>query len=105
MDKENKMNYVVISINDYNSLQCNNINLKDDNTKLKNNIKVFEKYFFDNMLQNEDYKLNHIENFDLEDYYLRALICSFLEYGNFDINYLIDKIKKYKEDLENESKK
>ena len=105
---ENIKNVVVIDITDFNMLQCDNINLKDEVRDLKKKIKIFEDYFIDNLFENEEYWFNHIENYSLDDYYVRKLICKFLEYGSFEYQYMIDKIKEYKESKkesdENESK-
>ena len=97
---ENMRNVVVIDITDYNILQCDNINLGDELRDLQKKIKIFEDYFIKNILSNCNYELNHIEEYSLEDYYVRRIICNFLEYGNFDYQYMIDKIKEYKESME-----
>lgn len=58
---------------------------------------IYENYFFKSMFENEEYVFNNIKEFTLEDYYFRQLICKIYEYGNFEIDFLIDKIKHYKE--------
>ena len=106
---ENMRNVVVIDITDFNTLQCDNINLRDEVRDLKKKIKIFEDYFINNILASCKYELKNIENYSVEDYYVRIIICNFLEYGSFDYQYMINKIKDYKESKkesdENESKK
>ena len=97
---ENMRNVAVIDINLYNDLQCNNINLRDELRDLQKKIKIFEDYFIKNILSSCSYELNNIEDYSLEDYYVRRIICNFLQYGNFDYQYMIDKIKEYKESME-----
>lgn len=96
---ENMRNVVVIDITDYNILQCDNINLSDELRDLQKKIKIFEDYFIKNILSSCIYELKNIEDYSLEDYYVRRIICNFLEYGNFDYQYMIDKIKEYKESM------
>lgn len=105
---ENMKNVVIIDITDFNLLQCDNLNLRDEVRDLKKKIKIFEDYFINNILSNCSYELKNIKDYSLDDYHVRQIICNFLEYGNFDYQYMIDKIKDYKakeEDDNNESKK
>ena len=101
---ENMRNVVVIDITLFNELQCENSNLSKDLRDLQKKIKIFEDYFIKNILSNCNYELNHIEEYSVEDYYVRKIICDFLEYGNFDYQYMIDKIKEYKESKKEDDK-
>ena len=96
--------YVVIDIDKYNSLQAENIYLREKNKKLSTNMKVFEDYFIENILIKDDYELEKIEEYSIDDYYIRKIICDFLEYGSFDYQYMIDKIKEYKESKKEDDK-
>lgn len=97
--KENLKDYVVIDIDKYNNLQGENVYLREENKRLSSRMKVFEDYFIGNILSKCEYELNNIEEYSLNDYYVRKIICDFLEYGNFDYKYMLDKIKEYKESM------
>lgn len=108
MNKENMKNVVIMDIADFTVLQCDNLNLSDEVRDLKKKIKIFEDYFINNILNSCEYELARIEDYSVEDYYIRKIICEFLQYGSFDYQYMINKIKDYKEskkeDDNNESK-
>lgn len=73
------------------------------NKKLRNECKIYEDYFYNTILESHDYEINHIDDFTLDDYYVRKIIMDIFEYGNIDINYIIEKIKEYKSRKESES--
>lgn len=83
------------------------LNIKNDyyfeNIELKANMKVYEEYFYNNIFKSEEYYINNIEEFTLNDFYVRSIISNIFEYGNIDINYIIQKIKDYKSLKESES--
>lgn len=74
-----------------------------ENEKLKNECKIYENYFYDDIFKSNDYTLNNIKEFTLDDYYLKSIIMEIFEYGNIDVNYIIQKIKDYKLRKESES--
>ncbi|MBR3117575.1 MAG: hypothetical protein IKF36_06890 [Bacilli bacterium] len=102
--KENLKDYVVIDIDKYNNLQSKNIYLREENKRLSSKMKVFENYFIEGILSKLKYELNNIEEYSLDDYYVRKIICDFLEYGNFEYKYMVDKIKEYKESMKEDDK-
>ena len=101
--KENIKDYVVIDIDKYNNLQGENVYLREENKRLSNNMNLFENYFFKSILSDCEWELSKIEEFSLDDYYVRQLICKFLEYGSFDYQYMIDKIKEYTKSKDSDS--
>lgn len=103
--KENLKDYVVIDIDKYNNLQGENVYLREESKRLSSKMKLFENYFIENILSANKYELNNIEEYSLDDYYVRKIICDFLEHGNFDYKYVIDKIKEYKESMKEDDKK
>ena len=74
-----------------------------ENKKLRNECKIYEDYFYNTILENHNYEINHIDKFTLDDYYVRHVITDIFEYGNVDIDYIIQKIKEYKSRKESES--
>ena len=74
-----------------------------ENEKLKNECKIYEDYFYNNIFTNDKYEINNIEKFTLDDYCTRKIIMDIFEYGNIDIDYIIEKIKEYKSGMESES--
>lgn len=74
-----------------------------ENIELKANMKVYEDYFYNNIFKGNLYYLNNIKEYTLDDYCIRSIITSIFEYGNIDINYIIQKIKEYKSRKESES--
>ena len=102
--KENLKDYVVIDIDKYNNLQGENVYLREESKRLSSKMKLFENYFIEDILSVNKYELNHIEEYSLDDYYVRKIICEFLEHGNFDCKYVIDKIKEYKESMKEDDK-
>lgn len=97
--KENFKDYVVIDIDKYNNLQGENVYLREETKRLSSKMKVFENYFIENILGQREFELDNIKEYSLDDYYVRKIICDFLEHGNFDYKYVIDKIKEYKESM------
>lgn len=99
----NKDNIVYLDLNIYNELIMNNKILKEENSKLRKESKIYEDYFYNKILENHDYEIKNIEKFSLDEYYVRHIIRDIFEYGNIDINYIIEKIKEYKSRKESDS--
>lgn len=74
-----------------------------ENEKLRNECKIYEDYFYNKIFETDKYEIKNIEKFTLDDYYIRKIISDIFEYGNIDINYIIQKIKDYKSRKESES--
>lgn len=74
-----------------------------ENEKLRNECKIYEDYFYNKIFESDEYELKNIEEFTLDDYYIRKIIMDIFEYGNIDIHYIIEKIKEYKSRNESES--
>lgn len=74
-----------------------------ENKKLINECKIYEDYFYNSIFTNNEYEIDRIEEFTLDDYYTRQIIMNIFEYGNIDIDYIIGKIKEYKSRKEIES--
>lgn len=100
MDKDN---IVIIDLNTYNGLIMNNKILREENEKLRNGSKIYEDYFYNDIFKGNEYYFENIKEYTLDDYYVRSIISSIFEYGNIDINYIIQKIKDYKSRKESES--
>lgn len=83
------------------------IKLKNDyyfeNIKLKANMKVYEDYFYNSLFKNKSYEINEIEDFSMDDYYVRNIVAYIYKYGNIDNHYVIEKIRDYKSRKESES--
>lgn len=76
------------------------------NNELIKEMELFKNYFINDILQNESYMLSHIENYNLQDYYVCQLVIKFFEKGITDLDFIFKAIKEYKvEDDNNESKK
>ena len=76
------------------------------NNELIKEMELFKNYFINDILQNENYMLSHIENYNLQDYYVCQLVIKFFEKGITDLDFIFKAIKEYKEeDDNNESKK
>ena len=97
---ELKENIVILSKKEYDDLQTS-LNLANkvitENGKLYS---IFEKCFWDNLFENEDYDFKHIEEENLDDYHFRNLVCKALESGITDIEYISQKIIEYKKQIE-----
>lgn len=76
-----------------------------ENKKLRNECKIYEDYFYNTILEKHNYEIENIDenNFALDDYYVRHIIIDIFEYGNVDIDYIIQKIKDYKSRKESKS--
>ena len=74
-----------------------------ENFQLKANMKVYEDYFYNTIFERDEYEFNNIEEFTLDDYYIRIIVRDIIKYGNININYIIEKIKDYKSRKESES--
>ena len=74
-----------------------------ENEKLRNESKIYEDYFYNTIFEKFEYDINCIDKFTLDDYYIRYIISEIFNYGNIDINYIIQKIKDYKSRKESES--
>ena len=103
---ENKVNIsdlVIIPRSEYDRI----IKFKNDyyfeNIELKANMKVYEDYFYNSLFEENSYDINKIEDFSLDDYYVRSIIACIYKYGNIDIHYIIKKIRDYKSRKESES--
>lgn len=72
--------------------------------ELEKRCNIFEKVLLDKVYEECEYDISHIEEVNLEDYYVRQIISSFYQYGNFEIDYMFEKIKdfikKYKQEKE-----
>lgn len=103
---ENKIDLselVIISRTEYDRIiKCKN-DFYFENIELKANIKVYEDYFYNRLFEQDSYEINNIEDFCLDDYYVRKIITDIFEYGNIDLHYIIEKIKEYKLQKESES--
>lgn len=85
--------------------------INNDNKKieeLEKRCNIFEKVLLDKIYEADGYEINRIEEVNLEDYYVRKIISDFYEYGNFEMDYMFEKIKdfikKYKQEKEEENK-
>ena len=74
-----------------------------ENKKLRNECKIYEDYFYNRLFEEDKYEIERIEDFSLDDYYVRKIIMDIFEYGNIDIHYIIEKIKDYQSRKESES--
>lgn len=74
-----------------------------ENIELKANMKVYEDYFYNRLFEQDSYEIDKLEDFCLDDYYVRKVITDIFEYGNIDIHYIIKKIKEYKLQKKGES--
>ena len=103
---ENKIDLsdlVIISRSEYDRIiKCKN-DYYFENKKLRNECKIYEDYFYNQIFDNDNYEITKIEEFTLDDYYTRKIIMDIFEYGNIDIDYIIEKIKDYKSRKESES--
>lgn len=68
------------------------------NNELLKEMEIFKNYFINDMLKNEEYLLSHIENYELNDYYLCQLVTKFLSEGITDLDFIINTIKNYRGD-------
>ncbi len=93
-------NYVVLEIAKYNDMLLGIEELKKQLDKYNSRYYVFEEFFNNSIFEGERYSLNHIENMNLDDYYVRNIVCKYLEKGNFDIPYILDKIREYQQESE-----
>lgn len=62
---------------------------------------IYKKYTIKSLLDNEEYLINHIEEYEVEDYYFRKLLIKFIELGITNISYIENEIKDY---LKNDNK-
>ena len=103
---ENKVDLtdlVIISRREYDRIiKCKN-DYYFENEKLRNECKIYEDYFYNELFEKDSYEIDNLENFCLDDYYVRRIVTDIFEYGNVDINYIIQKIKDYKSRKESES--
>ena len=65
------------------------------NKELIKEMEIFKNYFINDILQNETYALSHIENYDLEDYYVCQMVIKFFEKGITDLEFIFKAIKEY----------
>ena len=103
-----EINTVYISLKDYQELILENADLKEQKKKLekeKEELEIeyerIEKIIFDDILENEDYRISKIEEFSYNDFYYRSLFDILKEKG-----YLFEhKIKNIIENLKREHDK
>lgn len=72
------------------------------NNELIKEMEIFKNYFINDILQNENYSLSHIENYDLSDYYVCQLVIKFFEKGITDLEFIMNSIKNYKSEEKGE---
>lgn len=103
---ENKVDIsdlVIISRREYDRIiKCKN-DYYFENIELKANMKIYEDYFYNSLFEQDSYEIDKITDFCLDDYYVRKIITDIFEYGNIDIQYIIEKIKEYQSRKESES--
>ena len=94
---------VIISRMEYDRIIEYKNKLYFENIELKANMKVYEDYFYNSLFEQDRYEINKIDDFCLNDYYVRKIISDIFEYGNIDLHYIIEKIKEYKLQKKGES--
>lgn len=62
---------------------------------------IYKKYTIKSLLDNEEYLINNIVEYNVEDYYVRKLLIKFIELGITNISYIENEIKDY---LKNDNK-
>lgn len=109
---ESKIGYAVITTEEYKGILKDNINkancIKELNEVAfkRNNInEKLEKYFFDNLLENESYHLENIKECKPTDYHYQELYKCFLKIGIDDIQYIHLSIATLKHNFDNKEVK
>ena len=97
-------NFVNIDIDRYNELVMNNRFYHDELERINRENKIYKDTFYKNIFNSNEYAINNIEEFTLEDYYVRSIISNIFEYGNIPIDDIILEIKKYKQIKDSENK-
>lgn len=95
-------NFVNIDIDKYNELIMNNRFYRDEIERITREYNVYKETFYKQIFDNDDYELRHIEDIDLEDYYVRKIISDVFEKGNISIDEIILEIKRYKTIMDSE---
>lgn len=96
---ENKVDLtdlVIISRSEYDRIIEYKNKFYFENIELKANMKIYQDYFYNNLFEQDSYEIDKIEDFCLDDYYIRKIVMDIFEYGNIDLHYIIQKIKEYK---------
>ena len=65
---------------------------------------MFKSFLIKTLLENEDYHLSNIKDFNLNDYHFRELAIKFLKCNVTDIVCIADYIRNYKESMEEDDK-
>ena len=97
---ELKENIVILSKNIYDLMKQHEKEIDNQIELLKKEYTIFENYFWDSLYKDESYDFKHIEEENLDDYHFRNLVCSVLEKGITDIDYISKKIIEYKNKIE-----
>ena len=95
-------NFVNIDIDKYNELIMNNRFYRDEIERITRENKVYNDKFYEDLFDRDKYELSKIEEFDLDDYYVRKIITDVYESGNISIDEIILEIKRYKQIMDSE---
>lgn len=95
-------NFVNIDIDKYNELIMNNRFYRDEIERITRENKVYKDKFYEELFDRDNYELSKIEEFDLDDYYVRKIISDVYESGNISIDEIILEIKRYKQIMDSE---
>lgn len=90
-------NFVNIDLDSYNEIIMNNKFYRDEIERISRENKVYKDEFYRNLFVRDNYELSKIEDFNLDDYYVRKIISDVYESGNISIDEIILEIKRYKE--------
>lgn len=91
---------VVLDRKDYDKIIEDKNKFYLENETLKNEMEIYKNYTINSLLEDEEYMLDHIEEYSLSDYHCLKLIEKFLELGITDIDSIIKIIKNFKENKE-----
>lgn len=91
----NNIGYVVIKSEEYKEMIENLKDyetytdlLKEKNSTIDNILKIFEKSFFENLLNKEEYHFKNMKECNLNDYHFQELSKCFFDIGIYDIQYI-----------------
>lgn len=91
-----KENIVILNKDDYDLLQNRVRDTYSDLKKQEKLYDIFERRFWENLFECEDYDFRNIKEENIDDFHFRDLVCKAMQEGITDIEYITEKIIEYK---------
>ena len=73
--------------------------------KMKKMYKIYEKYYWKNIKEQNTYDLKNIQDYTLDDYYFRDIVVICLKDEITDLEYITKMIKQIKNEYDKENEK